>query len=147
MTRLIAPSVVLTLLAACGGGSPESVVPAPAEPEAAIREFMSAIAAQNLDDMAGLWGGERGPALRYMDRTELHQRLTVIRIYLEHERYDILPPSLSATPQPGRRHYQVRLENKGCRPVVPFTLIRYREGWLVNSVDLGAVGNPAKRCN
>jgi hypothetical protein len=146
MTRLVVPPIVLALLAACGG-APESVVPAPAEPETAIREFMSAVADENLEDMAGLWGGERGPALRYMDRNELHQRLTVIQIYLEHERYDILPPGINTAPEPSRRHYQVRIENKGCRPVVPFTLIRYRGGWLVNSVDLGAVGNPAKRCN
>ena len=146
MTRLCTATVALTLIA-CGGGGPEPVLPAPAEPEAAIRVFMSAVEADDLERMASVWGGSRGPAVRYMDPDELHQRLTVIRIYLEHERYEILPPAINTAPAPGRRRYQVRIESKGCRPVVPFDLVRYQDGWLVNSVDLGAVGNPAKRCN
>ena len=104
MTRFVTPTIALTLLAACGGGGHEPIVPAPAEPDVAIRQFMSAVAAHDLEQMASLWGGARGPAVRYMDRDELHQRLTVIRIYLEHERYEILPPGINTAPEPGRRH-------------------------------------------
>lgn len=108
---------------------------------------MAAVQANSLVAMSELWGGRRGPAVSYMDVEELQKRLTVIQTYLEHERYEILrvnEPRLDD--RPNQRTIEIRLSRKGCTPVVPITVIRYRAGWLVYDIDLGAAGNPARRC-
>ncbi len=108
---------------------------------------MAAVQANSLVAMSELWGGRRGPAAGYMDAEELEQRLTVIQTYLEHERYEILrvnEPRLDD--RQNQRTIEIRLSRKGCTPVVPITVIRYRDGWLVNQIDLEAAGNPVRRC-
>ena len=139
------PGFVLAMLvlAACGR---TSTVPPPSSPEAAVRGFLDAISANSLTRMGELWGSSRGPARGYMKRAELEERLTIIRTYLQHDKYEILasqglPPAVA-----GERTVRVRLERKGCTPVVPFTLVPYAGGWLVSNIDLAQAGNPARRC-
>lgn len=97
--------------------------------------------------MAELWGTDRGPASRTMDREELQMRLNVMQRYLVHESYEVLVGQEQALGgDTNRRSYQVRLIRGGCVDVVPFTLVRFREGWLVQTVDLGEAGNPARVC-
>ena len=134
---------VLLIVSACRG-SPAAL--APANPEAAVRTFMNAVKAGSLTGMAEAWGSSRGPASRYMARQELEQRLIVMRTYLAHEQFEVLPPSMESLPVADRRLLQVRLTRKGCTPVVPFTLVRYGEGWLVSEIDLAAAGNPERSC-
>jgi hypothetical protein len=83
-----------------------------------------------------------------MDQATLEQRLTVIRIYLEHEDFAIVPgdPVAGVNIEAGERAVFVRITRKGCTPTVPFTLVPYRGGWLVRSIDLAAAGNPSRRC-
>lgn len=130
---------------ACGGR--KSGIVAPSDPEIAVRGFLNAAAANNLFAMGQLWGDTRGPASTYMDERDLEQRLTVIRVYLEHERFEILPPDAAGRPVAAdRRIVRVRLLRKGCTPIVPFTVERWGQGWLVYDIDLAAAGNPTRRC-
>lgn len=125
-----------------GGGTA-----APASPEAAVRGFLAAVQANNLGAMSDLWGAKRGPARSYMDATELEQRLTVIRSFLQHEQAELVESQAGVLPSDGsQRIVQVRLTRKGCTPVVPFTVMRYGAGWLVTNIDLAAAGNPARSC-
>lgn len=134
------------LLAACGGGG-GSMGPAPVSPEAAVRSFLNGVKANNLSVMAETWGSNRGPAISYMDRAELEQRLTVIRAFLEHEKFEILSSQAGTVPgSEQKRVLQVRLTRMGCQPVVPFTVIPYGGGWLVTDIDLSAAGNPQRPC-
>ncbi|NIM48468.1 MAG: hypothetical protein GTN62_02135 [Gemmatimonadales bacterium] len=136
-------AVALTVVS-CGGPRP----PAPADPEAAVRAFLGAVRANSLVAMGEIWGGSRGPASAYMDPAELEQRLTVMRIYLEHEQYEILPPGESGITgdRSRERIVRVQLTRKGCTPVVPFTVVKWRDGWLVSNFDIAAAGNPARSC-
>lgn len=130
------------------GGRPPAGPPPPASPEGAVHAFMEAVRASDLRTMGGLWGSARGPAASYMRPEELEKRLTVIRIYLEHESYEILPAEGSTiTLGAAERDLRVRLARKGCTPVVPVRLVQHRGGWLVSNVDLTAAGNPARPCN
>jgi hypothetical protein len=131
-------------LAACGS---RASAPAPVSPEAAVRSFLNAVKANSFSAMGETWGSARGPAVGYMDPTELEQRLTVIRTFLEHDSFEILgsPPGLGPE-NPPKRVVQVRLIRKGCQPVVPFTVIPYGNGWLVSDIDLSAAGNPRRPC-
>jgi len=101
--------------------------------------------------MAGmglLWGTSNGPASENLDRVTLEQRLTVIRIYLEHEEYTIVPdgPVAGVDVEAGERAVFVQLSRRGCTPTVPFTLVPHRGGWLVRDIDLAAAGNPSRSC-
>jgi hypothetical protein len=149
--RLLAPSLVATALLGAGCGRPESTIaPAPQDPAVLIEQFMAAVKANDLSTLGNLWGTAKGPASRTMarddrSREDLHKRLVIIQSYLAHESYRIVPGT-PATPS-GEPLVQVQLTRRGCTPVVPFTLVRYREGWLVSSIDLAAAGNPAIPCS
>ena len=130
-------------LAACAR-TPE--VPPPASPEAAVRGFLDAVSANSLSRMGELWGSSRGPARSYMKHDELEQRLTIIRTYLQHDKYEILESQGAPATLAGGRTVRVRLDRGGCAPVVPFTLVPYAGGWLISNIDLAQAGNPARRC-
>ncbi len=136
----------LIAVVACSQGG--SSGPAPTNPEAAVISFLSAVRARDMNQMAALWGSTAGPAADRLDSQTLAQRLTVTRIYLEHEEYTIVPrpPDVLVDLEPGEQAVFVRLTRKGCTPVVPFTLAPYRGGWLVRNIDLEKAGNPARRC-
>src|SRR5690242_16203062 len=146
--RFTQPRVILSfaaaaLLAGChsGGG-----FIAPSNPEATVRGFMNAVKANSITAMGELYGSKDGPATHWMDRTLMEQKLTIIRIYLEHDKYDLMPPNESSIDADGKHRVSVRLYRKGCTPVVPITLVRAGDGWLVWDVDLVAAGNPAVPC-
>lgn len=134
----------MALLASCAqGGSAVT----PASPEAAVRGFLQAVRDNKLEGMAERWGDQRGPARSYMPASELNQRLTVIRTYLQHERAELLESQTGLPVSDGnQRTIQVRLTRHGCTPVVPFTLMRFRSGWLISNIDIASAGSPARRC-
>jgi len=148
LMRLMVLAAILVPTVSCGSGRSTSNQPPPADPEATVRSFLYAVSSNSIAGMGQLWGTSRGPAAEHMDRTPLEQRLTVIRIYLEHEEFSIVPgdPVAGANLEAGERAVFVRLTRKGCTPTVPFTLVPYRNGWLIRSIDLAAAGNPSRRC-
>jgi hypothetical protein len=109
---------------------------------------MNAVRADSHLAMGQLWGSSNGPAVSYMDPTVLEQRLTIMRVYLDHESYEIVEANSPGMDRAGssRPVLRVRLKRGGCTPVVPFTMVRYRDGWLVAEIDLEAAGNPARMC-
>lgn len=122
--------------------------PAPSDPDAAVVSFLSAVRAEDVDAMGRLWGTADGPAADWMDSGELERRLTVMRVYLQHEEYSVVAgvrdPTVSL--REGERLVSVRISRNGCTPIVPFTVTPYRGGWLVRDVKLEAAGNPARSC-
>lgn len=137
----------LAFAAACGGSSGAgSVLPAET-PDATVTRFLRAVADSNITAMAQLWGTSAGPAAvtRQPDRWE--QRVQLIRYYLRHDAARITGSSV-VTGQPDRHNVVVDLARQGCRSTVPFVLVRQPAGgWLVNEIELDAVGNPARKCN
>ena len=126
-----------------------SSTPPPTNPAATVFSFLSAVREQDMSQMARLWGSSAGLASDRMDLQTLQQRLTVIRVYLEHEEYAVVPRPNDAgliETESSERVVYVRLTRKGCAPVVPFTLSPYGGGWLIRNIDLSAAGNPARRC-
>jgi hypothetical protein len=141
-------SVPVLLLAglvasACGGGR-SSTAPRSSDPAEAVTGFLAAVKANDLVGMGQRWGTERGPAAQWMDRQVLHQRLTIMQSFLVHERFAIEPGN--AAEMPGKPVLRIRLWRNGCEPVVPFTLVRSQDGWLVEDVKLEAAGNPTRSC-
>jgi hypothetical protein len=131
------------LLVACGRASS---VPPPASPEAVVRGFLDAVRANSLARMGELWGSARGPARGYMRHDELEQRLTIIRTYLQNDKFEMLESQGVPSASGNERTVRVRLERNGCAPVVPFTVVPYAGGWLISNIDLAQAGNPARHC-
>jgi hypothetical protein len=145
VVALIAFLGSMTSCSSRGGGAS---IPPPVDPESAVRSFLNAVSANSVAGMGQLWGTKDGPAAGRMDQTTLVQRLTVIRIYLEHEEFAFVPgdPVAGVNLDAGERAVFVQLSRKGCKPTVPFTVVPYRGGWLIKSIDLAAAGNPSRRC-
>ncbi len=118
--------------------------PAPSDPTRVVRAFMDAVKAGDLEAMGRNWGTSDGPAPNRMEIDVLGKRLQVMHAYLEHESYEVVGLDQLAT-SGGRRTVRVRLRRRGCTPVVPFIVIPYRDGWLVEDIDLTAA-NPTRVC-
>lgn len=143
--RLRSPLLPLTLLAAACGGRPVPTDALPSSPVAAVEQFLAAANANDLATMGEVYGSKRGPVNYWMDATEREKRLTVIRSYLVHERYQVEPGTLPGNDQ-GQRIVRIQLVRNNCRPIVPFTVQQFRTGWLVLSFDIEAAGNPMRPC-
>jgi hypothetical protein len=143
--RVFASALALATLAACGGRG-RVADNAPVSPEAAVRALLNAVKANSIVAMRDLWGTERGPAAGYMNAREVEQRLTVIRSFLDHERFEFDQPNSVDPSNSLQRIVRVRLTRKGCQPVVPFTTVQWKSGWLVKNIDLSAAGNPVRAC-
>ncbi len=135
----------LLALVACGGGAGSSGSVAPANSATgAVESFMQAVADSNLVRMAQLWGTASGPAARTKQPSDYERRVAVMQAYLRNESHRLLPAGESAAE--GRQDVQVEIRRELCTWVVPFTMIRTGDGWLVNQVDLSRAGNPARPC-
>ena len=147
LAMLVILSAVVVSCGTRGGGSSASVRP-PADPEATVRSFLNAVKANSMAGMGQLWGTANGPASANLDAATLEQRLTVIRIYLEHDEFTIVSgnPVAGVNVEAGERAVFVRLSRRGCTPTVPFTLVPHGGGWLVRDIDLAAAGNPSRSC-
>lgn len=139
--------VAAVALAACssGGGAAKPVQPAHTA-NATVQNFMKAVADSNLTTMADLWGTTRGAAGTTHQPPDYERRIAVMRAYLSHDDFRILSdnPDGSET----RRAMQVQIRRQACTWDIPFTVIQLADGtWIINQVDLGAAGNPAKPCD
>jgi hypothetical protein len=143
---MLAPSLVATVLLGTGcGHRPATVGTTPTDPATVVERFMAAVKANDLPTMGRLWGTAKGPAAQSMPRDQLDKRLTVIQSYLLHDSLTILPGTEPESAS-NERVVRVQLMRLGCAPVVPFTLVRYRDGWLIREIDLEAAGNPKRPC-
>jgi len=137
-------ALLLTPACTAGGGSQS---PVPVDPSTVVAEFLGFAKTGSLGEMGNLWGDSRGPASTYLSREELRKRLTVIAAYLQHDSYEFAQAEALAVAQgKGRRGVAVVLQRSGCRAVVPFTLLPWSGRWLIEDIDLAAIGNPARAC-
>jgi hypothetical protein len=145
VTRWMIVTTAVALLGAGCSRGPAGSGPIPQDPALVVDQFLAAVKANDIATMGTLWGTKRGPASRTMARDDREKRLTVIQSYLAHESYAIVRTDPGAASD--ERVVRVQLTRLGCTPVVPFTVVRYRAGWLVSDIDLGAAGNPRRSCS
>ena len=140
-------SILLISILACAAcaGKRTDAGNLPSDPAAAVREFLTAVKANDLTAMGDVWGSSRGPANTWMKNDELQKRLTVMRAVLVHDSFAIDPGTFPGNASE-ERVVRVRLTRGNCTPVVPFTAREYRGRWIVSAIDLEAAGNPARPC-
>lgn len=132
------------LVVACGS-SPTTVAPSPG-PEYAVQEFMAAVADSNLPKMAEYWGTAKGSAAETGNPPDYPKRVEVIQLWLRGYSYRIL----ASTPVDASRSAQsmeIEMLKGDCRKQVPFLAVKASgDRWVIQSIDLNAVGSPMMPC-
>ena len=131
------------LMAACHSGG-AGVDPAPAA-DASLRTFLRAASDSDLVAMAGHWGTSRGPAGETRVPPDYQKRIAIMQVYLGHYNSRVVANQPSQD-ESNQRILQVELSRPGCLKVVPFTMIRAGNQWLVYRFDLERIGNPQRSC-
>jgi hypothetical protein len=100
----------------------------------AIRGFLAAAKATDLQAMGALWGNAQGPARDQWPREELEKRELVMMCYLKHDRYDVLGDA----PNPGgTRAVIVSLSLGDLTRSTNFEVVRGPESrWYIQNVDV-----------
>lgn len=139
----MAAAAALVLLAACGGGQPETA-PRPgaeggaggaADSRSAVETFLSTIRAGDLQALALIWGTAEGPARDAgFGREELEQRELIMIWCMKHDSAQIG----SELPHGERgRAYRVELtRGQRTRTTTMYTVPGPRGRWYVENVDL-----------
>ena len=118
----------------------------PATPETAVNEFMRAVRDSNLTRMMQLWGNEKGSAARTKQPPDYQKRVYIMYAYLKgaNHRIAMLQPDTSE----GRsRAMLVEFTRDECqKQAMVNTKKSKQDGWLVNAIDLAAIGVPGRPC-
>lgn len=136
---------IAAILAACGGQQGAAPTTPVGSSTQALGEFMRAAADSNLTRMAELWGTSRGPAAQTRSPEDYEKRIIVIQSYLRTDSSRIVS-DMPLTGDDNRRKLMVQIYRQGCMKHIPATLLRVKGGWIVENVELAAVGNPARPC-
>ena len=133
------------LLAACAGGGTGDVAPL-GSAEGAVREFFAAVSDSNIARMGRAWGSTKGPAAVTQNPADWEQRMRVVQIYLRRGTFrvtsNVADPNAS-----NKRNLSVEITRGTCVKTIPFVAVQLNNGgWLVESLDLNAAGNPVNPC-
>lgn len=129
---------VLVLASACARTAVQAPEPAFAA-AMTVERFLRAANQNDLDTMAQLFGTRDGPVARTWSRREQDERMFLLASLLRHSDYTITGEQIV----PGRREEATQLNVRmvvSQGPVqVPFTLVRSRNQWLVENVDIESI--------
>jgi hypothetical protein len=132
------------LLAACAGGSAGNVAPL-GSAEGAVREFLAAVSDSNIARMGRAWGSTGGAAAIKNDPQDWEERMKVVQIILRGGTYRVTTNVADPT-STNKRNLNVELTRGPCVKNVPFVAVQTTNGWLVESMDISAAGNPMNPC-
>jgi hypothetical protein len=111
--------------------------PGAATPREALRGFLAAAKAQDLQAMAMMWGTKDGPAAGSMDRSEMERREIVLTCYLKHDSFQILNEAPAANDE---RQINVELKYKTLTRSTNFYVTPARENrWYVRTFEADAL--------
>jgi len=136
---------IAAILAACGGQQGAAPTTPVASSTQALGDFMRAAADSNLVRMAQLWGTSRGAAAETRHPEDYEKRIVVIQAYLRTDSSRVVS-DVPVTGDDNRRKLVVQIYKQGCMKHIPATMLRIKGGWIVEDVELAAVGNPARPC-
>lgn len=147
-SRSVLGYLAVVALVACGG-SGGSAVPGAAPPAAsasgAVKEFMAGVADSNIVRIGSAWGTSKGSAATLGEPQDWQKRVTVMQLWLRGGTYTITGDQSLIN---DRTHRQVTIDlvRGPCTKTIPISVVQTKHGWLVESIDLTAAGNPEKPC-
>jgi hypothetical protein len=127
--------LLLGTVAACG--QPQVAgPPPPASPEATVGQFLAAVNADDLRRMATLFGDARGPSPSFIGNAARRDSImAVLQRVLASDSSRVT----GVEAIPGQREWRlvhVDLAQGARRTSVPFTVLPWRGGWLVQKIDI-----------
>ena len=112
-------------------------------PSLVVEQFMRAVNSEpkDLATMGRLFGTKEGPIGGRDPRAQVEQRMFAIATILHHDDYEILREQLvpGRTAEATQLLVRVKAGNKSSN--VPFTLVRYKEGWLIEQIGIDVITN------
>ena len=114
-----------------GGASASSLAPS-----MVVERFLRAANSNDLDTMASLFGDAKGSWAETVSKKDADDRLFTLATLLRHSDYSIQREQLV----PGRREeatqLPVELTIKGRKHTLPFVLVRFENGWLIERIPV-----------
>ncbi len=118
-----------------------------ATPEAAVEQFMKAVADSNLNRMSELWGTDKGSSASTKAPSDRAKRIYIMYSYLKGGTARVATQAVHVPESDKKRQLLVDFRRGDCTKMVPFTAVESKDGWLVNAIDLNAVGVPGRNCS
>jgi hypothetical protein len=117
--------------------TPRDIATGGATPREALKAFLDAAKAQDLQAMSLVWGTKNGPAAATMDRAALEQREVILACYLKHDTYRIVSETPAAADE---RVIDTELTFKNLTRSSNFSLTPGPDNrWFVRSFDADAL--------
>ena len=110
-----------------------------------MREFLAAVSDSNIGRMGRAWGSSSGPAAVTNKPESWEERLKVVQVYLRRGTYRVTSNVADPTSS-NKRRLNVEFTRGTCVKNIPFTTVQSGSGWLVESLDINAAGNPLNPC-
>lgn len=144
MKKVIVGLVMLSLAGACRSSSVNTMpssAPAPmgaqtgaADPVSALRGFLDAAKAQNIQGISAFWGDQDGTVRGRFPKTEEEQREIIMARCLRHDRYDVVGDAPAVG---GGRTYAVSLSRPGRTVTTNVDVVPASDHrWYVQKVDM-----------
>ncbi len=120
--------------------------PDPVEPgvgaSLVLERFLRAANENDLDTMARLFGTKDGSILQRDGRTQAEQRMFILASLLRHDDYVIQDNEIVPGRMREATRLMVRMQFRDRTVVVPFTMVRSGDGWLVERIGVERITNP-----
>lgn len=146
MKKLIVGVALLSAVSACSSANKTTTTAAPAttsmtgagtgaaDPASALRGFLDAAKAQNIQGISAYWGDKDGTARGRYPKTEEEQREIIMARCLRHDRYDVIG---DAPGMGGGRTFAVSLSRPGKSATTNFDVVPASDHrWYVQQVDM-----------
>jgi hypothetical protein len=96
---------------------------------------------KDLGTMGRLFGTKDGPIISRDPKAQVEQRMFAIASVLRHDDYQIIREQIV----PGRLQDAITLlvsvKTGDASNQVPFTLVRYKDNWLIEEIGIGVITN------
>ena len=141
--KLLLGGVLLSVLAACGGGvAVPAAGPGAATPASALERFLQLARQKDYVQMGWIFGTVDGPFIERYPRPEVERRMYGIAEVLANDSFTIG----TGSPVPGRigraESFSVRLRRGSMTSRVPMTVVLTNDRrWFVEIVDIEAITN------
>jgi len=109
-----------------------------ATPEEAVRRYVTAADAKDVDELAAVWGTAQAPLADRASRSEVERRAFIVFCHLQHETVELTGPALG---EGGRQLFRVALRQGDRSATTTFATIQNTRSkrWFVETFDLSAV--------
>ena len=132
MIKFIASRIAIALVVAVPLTGSAQAVKVAATPQAAVEEFMRALADSNLTRMADHFGTTKGPWSKTRP-TGYEKQLIIMQAFLQGVHAKALGDV--AASKGSMRTVTTQLSHNGCTVTIPVNVLKYKDGWLVHDYD------------